>query len=353
MGKDTAKNFLYFVLAFVVLGGAIYGGIKYFGQSGVNPGATHSDNLNANGCPSNGLTSFILNVWNKLNTTGSENFDVTAYLFKNGAKDATITDTTNPSATNIECGKHYIMKVISTDGNGGDSGKFIAASGCNGATVDSDGNIEFDATSSTCNIDAYGKQHGVLEFRVKDNLNNGYMYNSTQADTTTYHLSGESFTSTTSNTTNTSVNAGKKLDLNVDFETTVADTDFNDFGTYVLLDAPTTTWDVASTMSLSSGDSIVESKGALTATESRAYSTYEQVYKFNAAVKNSVNTLHIVLSALSGVDPVASTDDVTIAFASIGSYLSTDGSQVKVGATKDDSGATAVYTIQTAKVKVA
>jgi hypothetical protein len=296
---------------------------------------TTSTNL----CGDTKQMTLTVTAQNKLNTTGTENYDNTIYWFDEaGNSVGSMTDTTAGTMT-FACGKKYVGKIVSTDGNGGDSAKILSVSG--DAKVVS-GNVEILADISTKSITLYTAQHATLEARMYDNKNTGLMFDSSDASALDYETDGATFTSTSDNATAYDETTG--VDVKLQVRATSADTDFNDFGVYVLLDGFDTSVFETPSVYLDNGQ-LNDVKGQLSVYESRAYSGYDYVFKFDKRVQDSGDGVEVkvVGTLISGA---TAGSDLQIDLASIGAYKSISSDEVKAGSVRDDATTTTVYAVQ-------
>lgn len=300
--------------------------------------------LLANACPDTLLTALTVDVQNPLNATGSEEFDVTAYVVDgNGAIIATITDTTNPSSTNIPCGGSYSLSIVSTDAANGDNSRIKSVTGP-GQVVD--GVLQFSTNGPTATFQLYVEQQATLEARAYSRTDAAFMYDDGDASATDYETDGVVFMSTTDNATKYDETSG--VDIEYQLRAIQSDTNWNDFGTYILLEMPTASWEVPTVWV--DGQKLTDIKAQLNEDEKKAWSSYEYVYKFDKPILDGGEgvTVRVATQLLSGVSSVSADPEIDIS--SIGQYLSTDGSSVKRGGVKDDSSQTAVRSIFDSKV---
>ena len=190
-----------------------------------------------------------------------------------------------------------------------------------------------------------GYQHGVLEVRTKDILNNNFMFdnNAGDAGALDYETDGVTFTSTTANTTNTSVGSGGEFHVIQYFRPTVDDNIWGDIGgSYMLVEAPVSIWNEP-TVRLN-GVLLANVKGQMNSDESKAYTGYEEVYKYDSFVKRQQEAaVDLDLFALSGVDPASG---IEIDHASRGAFASVSNSNiVKEGAVDDSTSLTQIHTL--------
>lgn len=286
-------------------------------------------------CPDDGDTSLTIDVQNTLNTTGAETFDVTYYL--RGAKGdfQTGSDTTAGSDT-LNCGEEYMLEIIAASTDNSNIEKVLMGPGA----VVEDGKVRFTPSGSSYTLRLGVSEHAALEFRAKDVDEGDFVYNS-DGDATDWEADGVAFESTTNGTAK-AIGVGESLNYMLYARNTGSDTDFNDYYTLILLEAPVATWD---TPTLKVDDvAMSDVKGSLTAQEERQFSNYEYIYKIDQPILdgNDGIKVEIYLEALNGVNP---STDPEIDFASAGRYLSVDGVTTKVGAAKDDSSSTVVFTV--------
>jgi len=289
--------------------------------------------------PSDQDTSFKFDVKNLANTTTSEGFDVTAYLFEKGDGGeqlvATITDTTSPTATSINYGSNYILKVVGTDGASGDTSYIQQIKGNIMANI-VNGNLEFTATKANVNLEAKMNQHATLQCRLYDNVAKGLMYNTGVGETATdYETTGVTWTSTTDNATAYDETGG--VDLEFECKAVQSDTDYNDRGVLVLIEAPVAVWDEP--VVYVNGMELKEATAQLNDDERKAYTDYEYAFLIpqNVVMKDGSEgfKLHFAMDLLSGV--ASASADPKINFAVRTQYLATLGDAVKEGAVTDAS----------------
>ncbi|RLE47382.1 hypothetical protein DRJ25_02520 [Candidatus Woesearchaeota archaeon] len=286
-------------------------------------------------CKETATTTLKINVYNPLNTSGSENYDVTLYGFVDGSLTYTVTDTTNPSGITVNCGEEIVFKAVGTDGASGDKSFIEAASGSGGDIKVVDGNLVVRPTKSTMTVNLQIEQHATLECRAYDNVNEGLMYNSDDASNTDYEPDGVVWTSVNGNSTAYSEADG--VDITFTCRAIQSDTDYNDRGIWVLIEAPSSVWDEP-TVSLN-GRTLSEASALLNEDERKAYSDYEYVYFIpeDTIIRDGGEgmKLRVQMELLDGVS--AATSDPEIDFAVRTQYKTTDGLDVKIGAVDDSS----------------
>lgn len=360
-GKGGGQAALWTVVALLVVIAGI-GAFMVFGgtqqQEITTGGQTVSTKAGTTSCPDNLAWAGTADVVNKLNATGTETYDTTAYVYvanadgTRGSLKTSITDTT-AGTLSLTCGENYIVDVLSTDGNAGDSAEILSAS--EGKVID-DGALMFTAKGAGNRITLNMNQRGLYQVRAKDQVTGAFMYPSTSASNTGYLTTdGVTFMSSTDNVTNTAVGAGGKLHVTEYVQAANTDNDLNDLGMWVLVDADPTVWDIDHAAAKLDGSSTPDAKGSLNPDEKIAFNTYELAFKVPASrVIDNNNELEfdLTLSALGGINPTGS-NNITIEYAPIGKYLSSKDSNVlKVGAVDDSSSRARVYTGETTNIAV-
>ena len=293
-------------------------------------------------CPDSGATDLYLQVRNALDNTQVDRINVTGYLYdkESGAKVATVTatDGLQLSANDINCGRTYVFRIISTNAYRGVDARILDVEYGNAKVIEDGKAIEFKATGARMDIGLKINRHGILEFKAYDEVDKAYMY--AAQGSPAYYQDGVTWKST-SNTT-IAMGVGGYIDVSIDFRTNETYTNFNDFGTYILVDAAASEYNEP--VVKLDGVTLTNVKGQLTTYEARAFSDYEYVYKIDTPItKSGSHTLRFYIDAISGVDP---SSDIQIDLAAIGAYLSTDGYNVKYGAVDDTSSTSAVFSIQ-------
>lgn len=333
----------------VVLAAIIIGGYWLFSTHGFKASISQPNSPSApvetvNSCPSSGLTSFTVNLRNGLDTTSATQLDTQGYIYKieNGQETFYGTlSSTRDGTVEVSCPGTYELKLVSNS----QVNSHVDSIDYGDATVDN-GVVVFKANSAKESLGLVGSQHGTLEFKVFDNNNNAFVYPNDDSVATNWETSGVTYESTLGNSTATAVNAGGEL--NYKYYVRVHDSTtskFDDFGAYILVDAPTSVWNEPTVTF--DGVKLSNVKGSLTPSEAIAFSDYEYVYKVPAGAKldDTTHTIGFDVKALTGIDP-SSSDSIKVDFASIGSYLSIDGKTVKTGAVEDNTAHTPVFALQ-------
>lgn len=291
-------------------------------------------------------TTATVDLKNGEDTTADSTFDATGYFFGSNGHYVTVTDTTQGTAA-LNCGETYTFKLVSADGNNGDNAKITGVES-NNAQLNGDGSVTFTPTASAFYLKPVSSKHGVVEFRVFNVDNNGYRYKAGGAsgagNTNDWQLTGQTFNGTTSENSSITVGSGGRFTDEIHFRANQTDVDAADFGYWLFVDADTADWNEP-TVKLD-GAVLLNQKGSLTPDESRQFgSTYEYAYKIPGKLTDSEHVLRTEFVALSGVNPAAA-DSPTVLIAPIGAFKATASNQVLVGAAKDDSSATKVFTSQ-------
>ena len=307
-------------------------------------------------CPSDLTWAGTMTVQNVLNTTGAQTYDNTMNIYSvNGDGSLNyvtqITDTT-AGAVSLTCGVPYAAKILSVNSKevAGDSSRLrrvISSSGAANVRVDDMGVLYFTPTGAMGAITVGSENHGHLEVRAFNVLQNAYMYKVDSADSgTTYtSLDGVRFTNA-SEAAVTTVGLGGEFHVKLYARTNHSDLDFNDLGVYFLVDAATDTWKEPTIKF--DGATATRVDGSFNADESIAYSNYEYAYlisKDRHLLNNNQIEIDIQFFALAGQNP-AGAHNISTDFAAIGRYASTaDSTDLKVGSVDDSSSRTSVYTL--------
>lgn len=302
------------------------------------------------GCPDDGDTSLFIEAQNILNTTGAEEFDVTLHVLNEADQIVTtITDTTSPSATDIPCGYVYKLAVEASDSDSGDNSNVqsIITSPTGSKVNVVNGMVEFEADRSRMDIKLGVEQHGLLQFKAFDHVDAIFAYDTGDADNTVFETDGVTYTDG-DNSTAFAISSGGYLHFRFDIQGTLADTDSEDAYMLVAVEAPVDKWNEPSLKY--NNEKLVDIKDSgLTNHEQTGLNSYEYVYKIESDFRDDINELSFYMKTCDGCDPTA---DVEIDLFPAGTYLKTDGSGVAVGAHKDDSTKTVVFTTQDITIDV-
>jgi hypothetical protein len=330
------------LLAFMAFGGNSAPAPSSSGSSstgGIQPTASQCSVA----CPDDLDWAGTINVRNKLNSTGAENFDTTTYFYEaDGSLKTSITDTTSGAAT-LTCGNTYAVKVQSTSGAAGDSGAFIDGSGY---TANPDGTASLTACGSGSTITFVSRQHGLPEIRVRDNVNDGLAFShGNDDDAVTYQTTDGAVFGSSTNGSAIAVGAGGNLEFTQFVRATADDQNVNDLGMWILIDAGTSIWDKPAVKI--DGASASEASAQLSADEKIAYNGYEYVFFVPASRvidNNDKLEINIDINALGGTNPDGD-DNISVDYAPIGHFQSNSDSNVlKVGAVDDSSSRGDVHT---------
>jgi hypothetical protein len=344
--KKGTLFFLVIALIAGITGATLLGG--YLQQSGITSGT--ETELNDN-CPDDFQTTVITTLYNGLNDTGSESFDATGYIYQIIGDDEyyydTFTDTTS-GELNVTCGYDYVVKLVASNSDGGDNSR-ITEIRTGDATITSDG-VRFSADKEKVPLGLVGSQHGVLTFRVFDNVDNRYAYDNTgsgDADNTVFEATGTGFRDG-DNATAFAVGADGYVDFVFEFKGDTADEQFNDYSAVVFVEAPTNKWNEP--VIKLNGKTLPDIMDTLTGDENVAFNDFEYAYTFTAdecPLDNDINYLDFYMETCAGCDPTA---DLNVTVCTRGNYLSVDGVTVKQASAKDDSSHSRLYTCQYAEI---
>lgn len=327
-----------FLAIFLALGGYAFvtGQLKNPFKKVGNLGGDLGDFTDAT-CDEDGQTALTLSVQNVLNTTGVETFDMGVRIIGGDGEIQAGTDTTSGSYT-LNCPGDYVVKGLSASGASGDSAEFVSV--VSGDAEAKDGDVVIRIRKAVQAVTIGGQQHGVLEARAFDVLNNGYAYNGDN-NALDYETDGATFTGTT-NGTALAIGAGGEFHYRFEYRPTVDDNVYGDIGGYlVLVDAATSVWNVP-TMKIN-GVTYTNYKEQLSADEKIAYADMEYVYlaPSDKIRQTAQSVLDWQMFALSGVNPTA---DIALDFAARGAYASsTNSNLVKIGAVQDNTAKTVVH----------
>lgn len=238
------------------------------------------------------------------NTTGSETFSATAHLFEVAA-DGTLkaANSSTSGQFDVNCGTEYVSKILGEAGDGGDNSiveEVLSSTGVDNVRIE-DGNVRFVVTSPNPSLRLGVFQHGTLEFRMFNNIDNGFACNSDDS-CTDFESQGVIFESTT-NGTALAVGTNDEIDFDLEIRTTRDDTEANDRGTCILQDAPTT--EMADPTVRLDGELLTDAEATLSENTKREYgSTFEHFFCFNKKIRRTPKTvLNWNQFALSGVNP--------------------------------------------------
>jgi hypothetical protein len=306
-------------------------------------GLTQKSPSTSMSCPTSLLTSTQIDVQNYLNTTGAEGFDVTAYLVSSSGQRTTITDTTAPTATNLNCGETYSFEIVRGNSQDGDNSKAMTIIGGSNAVIQN-GVVKFTPSGGAYNLRVGASQHATAIFQAtdKDGTDAAMCYGG--ANCANFQADGVTFQST-SNGTAKVVGTDGWLDVALEVRANLSDADFTDYYTLMLVEAPLATWQEPSVKIGGVKYSNVKGKGVLTPEEETAFSGYEYIYKYEKSIMDGQDgaLVEFYMQAKTGVNPSV---DPEIDFAAAGRYLSVDGVTTKVGAADDTSSNAAVFDVQ-------
>lgn len=349
--KGEKSPGMFFLMLGILALLSIFGWAAY--QGGLfSSGGVNGDKESPSGfCPTDGDTSFTLDVYNGRNTTGAEGFDVGAYIYAeegtSWVRKAAITDTTSPSATLIDCGFNYRVCAVASNSDGGDNSVFTGVRSGD-AEIDENGCVEFEADRSNEAIIVDAEQHDVLTFKLYDKVDARYAFDTGDAEAVTFEADGVTFTDG-DNATAFALASGGYLDFSLEVKGADEDEDFVDAYVLILIEAPVAEY--KEPVLKYEGQTLTDiSDDGLTDYEDKQFSSYEYIYKVSKKdIGSQPKTVSFYMEAVSGANP---STDVQIDFASAGNYLSTDGVSIKQGAAADDASNTVVFAVQDVTVDV-
>lgn len=327
--KGKTKTVLGVLGIILVLGVlASWGGYLTLNASGTSTNAqgqivTGAQKLESTGnfCGDAKTATVTLTQHNGINETGDETYDSTcyAYILSDGKEQlaTTVTDTTAGTFT-ANCGQSYRLRCIGVTGVNGDSAFMMGLVVGAGASIAPDGTyIDFTPNAPAYSLDWKSKQHATLEFRVRDMLAEALMYNDDDNNQQDYEATGANFTSSTNNVTALAVGASGELKVRVEARSTGTDTDHSDFGTYILVNASTATWQTPHVAKFTNGAGEVKTlsniKGSLNSRETNVWSNVEYVYFTPDSITDDSVFFELGIRAVSGINP-GDDGDVSISF---------------------------------------
>jgi len=328
------KNSTIVILAVLVVA-LFLGGIWYIGNSlsadgggggGGSGGGGAGDGTISSfaGCPDDGDTSLKIEIKNSGNLTGDEEYDISGYLYRiEGGQEVyftAIADNTNPTATTIDCGYDYIYKMV---GASGASGDLTVISSVIGEGTIVDGNLKFTADKSNMNFILKVPQHASLEATAYDNINRGGIYeSSSDEDQNNYEVDGVVWQSTVNNTVYTETNG---IDISFTLRAVETDTEYNDRGIFVLVEAPVAVWTAPSIKI--EGTKLEDATSLLNSHERISYADYEYVFMIpqSLSIKDEPDGVELRwgMNLATGVGSASADPEVDLAVRS--QALSIDG----------------------------
>ena len=343
--------------------GAVQLGLYSPGGGAVIPGTgTGAVVVTKSQCGDDGKGTIYFRLKNQDNTATAEWFAAAFYLYKkvgNTYQYVTTanspTDGTYQNFSSIPCGEQYVIYVLSADGASGDNNYIDAIDNpASGSAVSlANGVVSVDMQAEDAYITAMGSQHATLEFRAKDILEDGMMYDTGDSSATDWETTGVVFTSTTGAGTNMTVANGGNYEVDIQMRAVQTDTRFASDGpgsVLAFINADVATWTSDGTTLNCDGGATNIGKSGLTKEESDKYSNNEFVYKLNGVIKNNPHTV-CTISGKAQANPGTWYCPI-VTFASRGNYLGTlSGDIVQHSAAKDDSSYTSVNTAQTVTLR--
>lgn len=339
------------VIAAVLVGIFIANDGSFSATSTDAPAITGNVAAQAGLCPADGTTSLSFTVINPLNTSAQEDYDQTAIIYEvneNGeALYTTLSDTTAGTA-DLNCGDTYRIRLASSDSA---NARIDSVASGEADVIEEGRAVEFVAERSNFNLRVDSSQHAGILVRAFDEDQNAFVFADDSDSASTLRATGATFQSTVDNATATTLNSGGDLRWTFGIEANGEDVDANDFGTYVLVKASTTVYEEPSVSY--EGSTLTDVFGELDTYESRAFSTYDYAYLIpeGSSIEDSERDISLDISALSDVNPGAS-DDLEVAFATIGGVKEVSGQNMRYSASTDASSPSAVFTLQTFGINV-
>jgi hypothetical protein len=295
-------------------------------------------------CGTAKTTTLTLSVENVGNGTAIEQFDMGVRIKNLQTGGVTAGTDTSSGSYSLTCGASYEISGLSSSGASGDAAEFVSIKSGNGQI--NAGKVLFTAQEPAQTLIIGGRQHDNIEIRSYDLINDNYQLEANSNDRLAYQTDGANFSGISDNNTVTAVGAAGELKVRYEFRPLLEDTVYGDVGGfYILVDAPTATWNVP-TVKLN-GVVLSSIKDQLTSDEKIAYANYEYAYKSTSEVYRTAQaSMEFDVFAKSGVNPAITTDDIQIDFASVGAYASvTNSNNVKTGAVDDSISQAQVHTL--------
>jgi len=356
-GKAVSTGMVYFfaIALVVIIGLGAYAMFGRTSQTGIGAtGAvitslTPTEQAQAiTQCGSTKQTAVTATLKNGLNTTASQTFDATYYLYQITDKGETQVQTgsdTTAGAITVDCGSKYRLKLVAD----ATTNSRITSVYTNNAQVDADGSVVFTTTSPSLTLGMVSSKHNAMQVRAYNEDSRARMF-STLGSSSDYMDSGVLFWSTTNNATRTTVTAGSSMLMTVEMQNPNTVADFNDYGTYVMFDASPSYWDKVQRVTFD-GTELQDVKGQLNSDESKAFSGYEFVYFIPAGklVDSKNHRLYFEITKSSGA---TGNDDLLVDYAVKGNYLSVDGFSIKTAGAKDTASSPVVFSKFTTTFKV-
>lgn len=308
------------------------------------PGRPTPGVVSAFDCPTDKDTVLTLNIQNKLNESAIEIYDAEV-TFENDGKKTIGTDGTGGEYT-LDCGITYKLTVESADGASGDNSRIIEILEGSGV-LNSDGTVSFTTSGSSQILTVDVPQHATLEFKMYDNEDRRNAFDTGDTTSSDWEATGVTYTDGDNTTSFALTNDGDSLDFDISIRAIQVDTEFSDNYLIIAIEAPVTEYDEP-VLSFN-GQELVDVKGSLTPDENKLTSSYEYVYKItNAQMTHRTDTLDFYIEANSD----ASTNiDIDMWAAGKVDSIKQSG-KILTSAALDNSGATAVYTVQGINIQV-
>lgn len=277
-------------------------------------GGIPSDGYN---CPDDLATDFEGDCINSLNSSASDYLGCEIKLvpdndfsqFKSYTCD---TDSSRTSAVSLKCGHNYVAyaKAVQDSVNSFEPVSLGVVEGSGEEKVFT--GTEFSALKST----AY------------DNLNKAFVYDDSDASNSDFDSLGNTYTSTTDNSTATAMGVGDIIDWSYTIKTTGSVGQFGDkdVGIYVAVDADKTDFEEPTIYFDGQVLTDIKGTGEMSTDDEATLSDYEYIFRIPGNMKVQPRTVRMVLQAKSGVDPDV---DTKLRFCAKGYYIASDGYTIR------------------------
>jgi len=338
-------------------------GATNYGTGNLNIGAPMV--IKAQECGDDGMGTINFRIKNDLNTSSAEWYVVTTYLYKQagtgyeyvGSKDTNDTGL-YATYTNVPCGVKYALYVLSADGAAGDNNyvnKLDSPDSTSAPVTVDKGVVYIDMSEENAYVTMHSTQHATLEFRAKDLVEDGMMYDTSDSSATDWETTGVVFTSMTNNATNMTISAnGGTFKVQLQVRAIQSDTQYAADGlgsVLVLVNADTDTWP-SDSIKIDEAQNIGKavSQFGLTKAEADKWSAQEYAFQSSALIQNDPWTTYTISGKTK--DGVSTWKCPVITFASRGNYLGTTNGDVMLhSAARDDSSQTSVYSTQSVTLR--
>ena len=282
--------------------------------------------LIANACPDDKQVDFQTRIKNNKKTGTAEYLNATGYLIASGTENDplsyTTVDSSYPTAITPRC-------------DGQTSYTFTTVAKNETAFTMSQ---ELGLLSADVKKTFEAEKFGRIDVKIKDVLNDAWVYANNAGSATAYNTTPVTFESTTDNQTATALAADTQVQYQF-WMKTPASTQFgeDELDLFIAVDADTTDYEIPSLSLDGIGLQDVKNSGALNSIDLSVLSGYEYVFKVPDSMRftssNRILTFDVISKA--GVNPDV---DIKIRPLAETRYLAQDGVTIKTGIFKDDSG---------------